>query len=327
MPASSPPTLYLDTSDLSYLVKGRGPGGAARVQEQRTRLSTLITEGRVRLYVSLVHLAEMAIDSETRRAAHRWLGTVSPVWCFTTGAEKIFRAELLGQELVVDARVLTTADLDELVVPTRLGFRLSGTSVALFINALNRGRAAAQRTGRSAERRDRDAGTTRESARAVKRLLQGDLSWMPLPVRPFARSYLKLVAKLARHGIGLSPEDLARQGGLAKHGLGWVAGIVEPGAWPRPSFVAPSNAGSAPACALRAAVEQREAKDLGRNPASSTYYDVQHLAYVAYCDFATLDSMNFDATKKVRRALERPTIVRAGRLAEVLGLLDHDTHP
>jgi hypothetical protein len=145
---------------------------------------------------------------------------------------------------------------------------------------------------------------------------------MPAWIRPIAKGFgwgaPKLLEKFAG---GRTLDDISAARRLTPHGLGWVGPFVEPGQWPRPGFVGPAKAARAPACALRAAIERREAKDLNRDPASGTRYDVLHVAYAAYCDVATLDATNFDATKQIRDVLERPVLFRGARLDEVLGHL------
>lgn len=160
------------------------------------------------------------------------------------------------------------------------------------------------------------------SDRLLERLLAGDVSGMPVWVRPIAHGFLWGAPKvLQRFAGGRTLDDVSVARRLTPHGLGWVGPFIEPGRWPRPGFVQPSKAASAPACALRAAIERREARDLKRDPASGTHYDVLHVAYAAYCDVATVDATNFDATKKIRDALERPVIFRGARLDDVLGHL------
>ena len=313
-------SVYLDTSDLSYLIKGRGPGGPARNAERAERLRRIMADGRVRLFVSFVHLAEMALDTETRERARAWLCRVPPVWCFTTTTEDIFRAELRGERRALDARHLTVGDLERMKVPTRMpGVDFDGVTVARFFKYVSEGQAAAERWIRRADRRARDTGAATEAGHAAARLLSGDVAWMPAWVRPIASAYLHVAPKvLRRFGGGVSFDDLGKRAHLEMRGLAWTSSLVDASERPDGSFIAGTNARRAPACALRAAIERRERRDLNRDPQSGTRFDVLHVAYGANCDVATIDKANFDATKEVRRHLSRPRLFRTGNLDAVL---------
>ncbi|MBX3248125.1 MAG: hypothetical protein KF901_13180 [Myxococcales bacterium] len=162
--SAAPRMLYLDTNDVSHLVKGRGPGGPERVGQQRDELRQMIEDGRVRLLVSFIHLAEMALDDETREGGRAWLRMLPEVWCFTTPVDDIFRAELRNQALRIEAIRLYPA-LDALLVPSRLGVAARGGQVAWFMKSLSRLCAAAERHSRNADRRARADRTKPENDR------------------------------------------------------------------------------------------------------------------------------------------------------------------
>lgn len=189
-----PLTLYLDTSDLSYLAKGSGPGGSALIGQQRARLDALVASGRVRLCVSIIHLAELAIDDETREAVLAWWSTVPALSWFTTPAEDIFRAELRGEPVVLEARPVTVRELRALTVRTRFGFEVGAVNVARMLKAGSRLAAIGDRFARRGERLTR--GRRGEPAREEMwdALLAGDFSKMPRWIRPIAHLYRRLAA-------------------------------------------------------------------------------------------------------------------------------------
>ncbi len=323
--ARRPVTIYLDTSDLSYLVKGRGPAGA-NVSPARDRLVALLTDERVRLVVSFVHLAEMAIDDATADAALRWLDTGPPIWCFTTAAEAIFRAELLGESLTIDAEPLTRGIVESLRLRLRAPMpSVSAGTVARGVRGIALAwakaeelskRAAARRPGTTAKEH---AVAMREQRRVADRVLRGEAHDLPLVAR-VAASVLMPIARwvTARHELTL---DDVRAHARLPPGCSWFAGCVPPDTWRDAAKRVKLSPADAPASALRVAISA------GRSTRPSAVYDVQHLAYAARCDFATIDGPNFRATARVRAALARPTFFETARLDEVVGALERAARP
>jgi hypothetical protein len=76
-----------------------------------------------------------------------------------------------------------------------------------------------------------------------------------------------------------------------------------------------------PATVLRACVEAVHANP-DRPAEDGTHYDLEHLAYVAYSDFSTIDSANYDATKGVRSQLPHLRIFPTGNLDPVLDAIE-----
>ncbi len=311
-------TLYLDTADLSYLLKGRGPGGAAQIAEQRARLEALVRAERARLCVSLVHLAEIAVDPRTRDAALLWMETGPTIWCFTTAADAIFRAELLGESLSIQVSVLTRAAVEDLRVPLRIpGLTIGGARIARTMKRLTGLMAHAENVSKRARRRPagmtarRHASRLAEEGRATDRLLRGDVDWMPAPARAVAHAFRALIA-----ASGFTIEDVRRHRSMGP-GRSWIAGLVSPAHWDAADGMIRDPI-RAPASALRAAIEDFEAGDPGRRSRSSTVYDVNHLAYAARCDVATIDGANLRATASVRAKLGRPKLFEVAHLDSVL---------
>lgn len=314
--ARRPVTVYLDTSDLSYLVKGRGPGGVD-VSPTRDRLLALLATERARLFVSLVHFAEMAIDDGTAEAAIRWVDTGPPIWCFTTSAEAIFRAELLGESLSVNLERLTRAGVASMRL--RLRAPLPGVAAGTVARGVRQladvwgkaeawsQRAAARPPGTTAREH---AMAKTERRRVAERVLRGEHHGLPWVARAAASVLIPFSRwAAARHGLTL--EDVRAHGGLPP-GCSWFAGCAPPDAWRAAAQRVKSSPADAPASALRVAIAA------GGPTRPGALYDVQHLAYAARCDFATIDGPNFRATQRVRAKLARPTFFPTAHLDEVV---------
>lgn len=312
--------LYLDTSDLSYLVKGRGPKTAGDVVAARERLVRLLRDGRVRLVVSFVHLAEIALDAETSDAALAWLDAGTPVWCFTTDAAAIFRAELLGERLAIHAEPLTHEAVVSLRLPLRGPVpRVSAALVARAVRWIAVWRACAESLSKRAARRPegriakQHAEAMREQRRIAERVLRGEYEELPTATRVAARLLMPIAhCLIARRGLTL--DDIRAHQRLPP-GCSWFAGTVPREAWSAAAkrVTSPKDA---PASALRVAIEA------SRSAQPSTVYDVQHLAYAAHCDFATIDGPNFRATARVRGALARPVFFATGHLGDVVDAVE-----
>ncbi len=311
--------VYLDTSDISYLVKGRGPAGLD-VPAARDRLLALLTNEQARLMISFVHLAEIAINRSTSEAALRWLETGPPIWCFTTPADSIFRAELLGQSLKINAQPLTRPMLESLRLPLCGPVRsVSAGTVARAFRWIAVGWAKAEQLRQRAARRrpnttaKQHAEAMHEQHRIVEAILRGEHGKLPAAGRAAVSMFLPVARWVtARHGLTL--EDVRAHGRLPP-GCSWFAGTVPPAAW-RDAGKRVKSPRDAPASALRVAI------DAGRSTQPGVVYDVRHLAYAACCDFATIDGPNFRATASVRAKIVRPTFFRTASLDEVVGAIE-----
>jgi len=289
-------------------------------RQHAARLESLMRLDRVRLVVSDVHRAEMALNAETTAAARRWIEHGPPVWHFLADSHDIFRAELLGERAMFEVRRLTLEDLEATV---------AGVVIARQIKGFAEWTARAQNMSKRAARRapgtkpHQHAKNVADKHRTAERVLRGDLSELPLWLRPFPRVLLAAANTfLRRDGRTLQAPVVHMK--LANRGLSWLVALLEP----RQVAAAVKRVGiprDAPASALRAAVEQKEAGDDTRRAASGTAYDVLHLAYAAHCDVATIDRFNWDATAKVRAQLDRPAIFPVAHLAEVLAELERET--
>jgi hypothetical protein len=107
-------SLYLDTSDLSALLKGRVPV----LQE---RLEAMMLRGDVMPLVSQEHVFEIAQDAHTSRCARTWFERGFPVWMFSTLSSEIFKAELIGEPLEVRAQPWDGRQLSTLKHPLLSG--------------------------------------------------------------------------------------------------------------------------------------------------------------------------------------------------------------
>jgi hypothetical protein len=321
-------TVYLDTSDLSYLLKGRGTAAAGGdVRSARERLEALIRAERVRLLVSFVHLAEIAVHDETAEAALAWLDRGLAVWCFTTPSVDIFRAELLGERPAVEAEPLSRSKLESSRFPLRLAATsVSAGSVARGVRRIARGYSYAENLGKRAARRPpgttakRHADAQREQARLVDLILKGEHDNLPLVARAAAVT-LTPIMRWAAARAGLTLDDVRAQLRLPS-GCSWFSGTLPPATWEKAAKRVRAQPTAAPASALRIAIEKWEKGDAGRVAQPGVLYDVQHLAYAARCDFATIDGPNFRATTKVREALSRPRFFPTARLLEVVEALE-----
>lgn len=318
-PASAernPVMLYLDTSDLSYLVKGRGPESAGDVVAARERLAALLRSGRVRLVVSFVHLAEIALDTETSDAALAWLDAGTPVWCFLTPAETIFRAELLGEPLAIDAEPLVREKMVSMRLPLRGPMpSVSAGTAARAVRWIAERRSAAENLAKRAARRPEGATAKehaeamREQRRITERVVRGEHGDLPVFARVVASVLMPIARRLAAWR-GLTLDDVQVHQRLPP-GCSWFAGLLPPDAW-RSAAERVASPSDAPACALRVVIEA------SRPTKPGALYDVQHLAYAARCDFATIDGPNYRATARVRSALARPVLFPTGQLGEVV---------
>lgn len=317
------PTLYLDTSDLSYLVKGRGPAAAGDVVAARDRLEALAREGRLQIVLSLIHLAELAQNAETSMAALAWLDGRVPVWCVRTPPGVIFRAELLGTSLTMQADPLAREDLESLRLPLRVpGVRVRAATLARGVKQVVVGLAAIENRSKRVARRQVERGAkqhargVREQHRLVERLVRGDYDGLAPVQRAVATAALPILRWWTSRA-GLRLEDVLAHRRLPP-GCSWFAGTVPPAEWSEAAKRVRSRPAEAPASALRVAIEKGEAGDPGRVTQPGLLYDLHHLAYAARCDFATLDGANYRATATVREQLARPTFFPTARLHEVV---------
>ncbi len=316
-------TVYLDTSDLSYLLKGRGSAACGDTRSARERLEALIRAERVRLCVSFVHLAEIAVHDETAEAAFAWLEGGAPVWCFTTPAQAIFQAELLGEPLAVEIEPLTRSRIESARVPANDVASVPGSLVAHGLRAVARSYAILDNVGKRTAQRTPGAGkrereqATRETHRLVGRMLRGEHDGVPTPVR-WAMAMCLPIIRWGSSRIGLTPLEVYDGHAFPS----WFAGTLPPTSWRQAATRARSSPEAAPASALRLAIERQKGSDLRRPTEPGDRFDVEHLAYAARCDFATIDGENFSATRAVRTRLARPLVFPTGRLAEVVAAVE-----
>lgn len=321
-------TVYLDTSDLSCLLKGRGPPGTGDWGAHRARLEALITADRVQLYVSLIHVAEMAFKPSVAALALEWLERGVPVSIILTSSDAIFRAELSGASIAIVAMPLTRAMLQSQRVPLRIGpikTSISGAQAARVLKYFTKMWAGAENLSKRARRRP--ASLSRQEHRAQLRrsddatedVIRGSTPSMPLPVQGLAKAFGALAPRvLATRGLTL--DDVRRQVRLAP-GRSWMTGLVGPAGWDAAqSFV--RDPVRAPSSALRDAIENWEARDAMREARSSTVYDVNHAAYAGRCDVATIDGPNLRATAAVRAKLTRTRFYKTGKIDAVLDAIE-----
>lgn len=97
------------------------------------------------------------------------------------------------------------------------------------------------------------------------------------------------------------------------HGFGEISPLVR-----REVSTRSFRAEEMPALALSTAIKRGIGMDLGRSDLQSDDHDVWHITYSAYCDVATADRRVLNATKELRRTLQRPRWYRAGHLQELV---------
>lgn len=303
-------SLYLDTSDLSALLKGRVP-------VLQGRLEAMMQRGDVMLLVSQEHVFEIAQDAHTSRCARAWFERGFPVWMFSTLSSEIFRAELMGEPLEVHARPWDGRSLSTLKHPLLNGH------AARVLKLILRLRAWADNRGKKAMRRSPEVPANLHRAKlkaneaVVRGLLSGDASMLPTWAQPIVRTGTsRLLRMVGRRG--LDSAALRQQVDLKAEGLSWFAGLIAPDAWAAAKERC-ADAASAPASAMRVAIVRHELRALTK---ASTEPDLMHVAYAVQCDVATIDGENMKATKSVRPKLTKTTFFGTGKLESVLDFID-----
>lgn len=297
------PTLYLDTSDLSYLMLGDVIKGDGRAVPWRERLLELLKSHRVRLRVSLIHAAEVLLRPDLIEIAARLLNDTPNIVFVETTPHSIFRQELqhAGREptVLMEKRASSAEFEHPLFQLPLIGLRLSPACLSALVKLLLKLRAR----GRALER---------EQRRSPRSLKFSD--W--LASREAVRTLLR------RRGL---PDGFLDPDGPwdAAGGLSWTA-TMQPRFFPRRlnNGWEPEDILAMPATVLRATIARRDYADRGRPLRSSSLYDVEHMAYVAYSDYSTMDAANFDATKAVHKHLPHLRIFKCGNLEPVLELIE-----
>lgn len=117
--ALSSASLYLDTSDLSCLLLGRLQQDVIRPVRWRAQIEALLAADRVRLRISPIHLAEMALRPELYTRALNALAACPNVYLVTCKSDSVFRVELERQEIVFEERPFSASDLLNFDLTTR----------------------------------------------------------------------------------------------------------------------------------------------------------------------------------------------------------------
>ncbi len=308
-------SIYLDTSDLSYLLLGRIGKDTERPSRWRTRLEQLLAADRVRLRVSPVHLAELALRPDLLSRGLDALSSTPNLYLVMSRAADVFRAELEGHEPIVLVERPAT-ELRGLTIPMRwFPAGIPGPLIARVIKMAVRWGASASGTGKRAQV---DHPVERER---VLRMLRGETTGIPPWLHPATLAFARLAPWIARRA-GLPANAVERLIQEEGRGFGWATATT--------TAELPRRQGrnwregdvrALPATLLRASVEQVHANP--RRPADQgTRYDIAHLAYVAYSDFSTVDGANLDAVKQVLRQLPHLHVFRTGSLDPLLDAVE-----
>lgn len=318
-------SLYLDTSDLSCLLLGRLHQDNVRPSKWRSRIETLLAAGRVRLRISPIHLAELALRRELYAHALNALASVPNVYIVTPGSNSVFRVELERQQVVFEERPFSAADLMSLGLDTRWGpMRMSGVGLARFVKRIARLEASARNLEKRA-RKNLDRRDEKAKRRLALHALRGETDPFPKWSRPAVAAFSRYAPRILQR-FRRSIAEVERALEEESRGFGWAATVAPDVRLPRKDGRKwkPENVHSMPATILRACVEHVHANP-DRPADDGTHYDVEHLAYVAYSDFATVDGANFDALKPALAQLSRLHVFKTGNLDPLLDLLEHAT--
>lgn len=312
-------SLYLDTSDLSYLLLGRLQTDTMRPPQWRARIEALLAADSVRLRVSAVHLAELALRPELYPRALEALRSCPNVYLVTSRGDSVFRAELERQPVVLVEHRLSAADLANLDLQTRwLGFDVSGSGLARFIKVIAGLEAKARNLGKAAQKSNNDEARKK----LALKLLRGESDAFPMWIRPAATAFSRYAPRIAER-IGLPPNIIERVIKEETRGLSWAATLAPNARLPRKEGRKwkQEDVRAMPATILRTCVENVHA-DPNRPAEDRTRYDVEHLAFVAYSDFSTVDGPNLDALKPPLAHLSHLRVFKTGNLDPLLDAME-----
>jgi hypothetical protein len=313
-------SLYLDTSDLSYLLLGTLHSNPLGPPRWRSRLEALLRADRVRLRLSPVHLAEMSLRGKLREPAMRALSATPNVYLVTSAVDSVFHAELEQKHPValVEHRA-SRADIENLTFSMRWFPRdLAGVTLARLMKAIVRLEAGARNQGKAAQQSE----TTADKERTLK-LLRGETEDLPWWIRPAATAFSRFARWLPPR-FGLPSDAVERMIKEEKRGLGWATTMAPSARLPRKDGKRwnMEDVRRMPATVLRACVENAHTADPNRPADDGTRYDVEHLAFVAYSDFSTIDKANLDAVRPALRHLPERHVFKAGNLDPVLDAIE-----
>jgi hypothetical protein len=314
--------LYLDTSDLSCLLLGRLNKDTVRPPQWRARIEALLRADKVRLRISPIHFAELALRRELYAHALQALAGVPNVYLVSCRNDSVFRAELEGEQVVLEERPLTATDLAQMDFGTRFGpVNASGARVARFVKGIARLEASARNLAKRA--RKHDATDAKAKKLLGLQVLRGETDVFPKWSRPAVAAFARLAPRVL-HRLGSSLAEVERALEEESRGFAWTATIAPGARLPRKDGKKwkPEAVLSMPATVLRASVERVHA-DPNRPADDGTHYDVEHLAFVAYSDFGTVDGANFDALKPVLRQLSHLHVFKTGNLDPLLEVLEN----
>lgn len=315
-------SLYLDTSDLSCLLLGRLHKDTVRPAMWRSRIEALLAADRVRLRISPIHLAELAQRRELYALAVEALAACPNVYLVTCRSGSVFRVELERQELVFEERPFSASDLMNLDLTTGWGpVRMSGFGLARFVKRIARMEAFALNLGKGArkEHSEKDEKTKKKLALQA---LRGETDAFPKWSRPAVAAFSRYAPRILQR-FGRSVEEVERVLDEESRGFGWAVTVAPGARFPRKDGKKwkPEDVRTMPATVFRACVERVHA-DANRPADDSTQYDVEHLAYVAHSDFATVDRENYDALKPALAHLSHLHVFKTGNLDPLLDVLE-----
>lgn len=320
--ALSSASLYLDTSDLSCLLLGRLQQDVIRPVRWRAQIEALLAADRVRLRISPIHLAEMALRPELYTRALNALAACPNVYLVTCKSDSVFRVELERQEIVFEERPFSASDLLNFDLTTRWGpVSMSGFGLARFVKRMARIEAYARDLGKSA-RKGRSDNDEKTKKRLALQALRGEIDAFPKWSRPAVAAFSRYAPRVLQR-FGRSLDDVQRALEEESRGFSWAATIAPGALFPRKQGKKwkAEDVRSMPATVLRACVERVHA-DPNRPADDGTHYDVEHLAYLAYSDFSTVDGANFDALKPALAHLPHLHVFKTGNLDPLLHALE-----
>jgi hypothetical protein len=294
-----------------------------RPQVWRSRLEVLLRTDRARLWISPIHLGELALRRELYAHAFEALATLPNVYLVTCRTGSVFRAELEREDIVFDARRFDAVELRNLDLTTRWGgVEASGFVLARIVKGIARIEASAKNLGKRAHKVDRPAKSKATKKHALH-LLRGEIEAFPSWSRPAVAMFSRYAPRVLNH-FGRSVAEVERVLQQEERGLGWTASLAPNARLPRKNGKKwiKEDVESMPATVLRACVERVDA-DPRRPTQDSTSYDVAHLAYLAYSEYGTVDSANLNALKPALALLPKLHVFGTGNLDPLLDALDN----
>lgn len=307
-----PVIAYLDQSDISYLAMGRGPAGTDYV-ELRDRLQRLCERGLLRVRTSFAHLTEsLRLRRRSRRAVVDFLRGLPSATFVCNFPYEFWQAEVEGRAPEIREGRIATAE--PLFWAPFLLFALADRPSTAIGTRLRQGL-----------KRELNLGLPKPDQRFVRLVMQEEAptlldaariappsallrSWLSLRLTHFLRKAME------RRGYE-QPSDFIKSYRRGTYGFGHLDPMLH--RWV-PAWSSARVAEAMPALALGTAINGSLGRDLGRLDLGSDEHDVWHATYSAYSDVATADRRVLDATKEVRRRLQRPHWYRAGHLHELV---------